>query len=84
MYSAAKATYGIDTTRNGKNERRQDESTCGNRPDVGHSTGGGFGGISAELLDGASHRNSDRRISCPWNHHGICGNGYGMDTEFWR
>ena len=37
-----------------------------------------------EILVGASHRNSGRCISCPWNHHGICGNGYGMDTEFWR
>ena len=23
-------------------------------------------------------------ISCPWNHRGVCGDGYGMDTEFWR
>ena len=67
------------------NKRKEkDESIRRNCPDLGHSVGGSFGGISAELLDGASHRYSDRRISCPWNNHGICGNGYGMDTEFWR
>lgn len=56
MYSAAKATYGIDMTRNGKNERRQDEINSRNRLDVGHSTGCDFGGIPAKPLDGTSHR----------------------------
>lgn len=84
MYSAAKATYGIDMTRNGKNERRQDESTCGNRPDVGRGACSGFGGIPVEPLVGASHRavgwNKRRMV---YRHCCRC-YGDGLDTELWR
>lgn len=38
----------------------KDESTRGNRPDLGHCPGIGSCSVSAELLAGASHRDFGR------------------------
>lgn len=39
----------------------KNESICGNCPDLGHRPGIGSSSIPAELLAGASYRDSDRR-----------------------
>lgn len=40
--------------------KEKNESTCGNRPDLGHCPGIGSRSVSAELLVGASYRASGR------------------------
>lgn len=42
------------------NRKEKDEGTCRNRPDLGHCLSVYSRSVSAELLVGASHRDSDR------------------------
>lgn len=85
MNRKAMAKHGIDVICNGKkNERGQDESTCGNRLDVGRGASGGFGSIPAEPLAGASHRTAGWNQRCMVYCHCCRCYGDGLDTELWR
>lgn len=66
------------------NRKDKNESIRGNRPDLGRNTCSGFGGISDEPLDGASHRTAGwnkRRVV--YRHRCRC-YGNGLDIKLWR